>query len=157
MTTLRASSISWSLLAVVAGALTLTACGKKPAETTPPDNTDAAGSADDPAGDAGGSDSAAAEFLTVDVFEETVDKKKGDVTDCYATAKETKADLAGKLTVDFTIGGDGKVSETKVDPSSTLKDDGLNKCVDDKAKTWEFPKTRDGQPMVLPYSFSFSS
>jgi hypothetical protein len=156
MTTLRASK-SWSLLAVMAGALTLTAC-KKSTDTAPPDSTaDATDHAGDQGGDASEADDAAPEFLTVDVFEEIVDKHKNDVTDCYATAKEAKADLAGKLSVDFTIDGTGKVSEIKVDPTSTLKDDALNTCVSDKVKAWEFPKTRDGKPMILPYSFSFSS
>ncbi len=154
MTTLRASN-PWPLLALAAGALTLTACKKSP-ETAPPDSS-AGEHAGDQGGDASEADAAAPEVLTVDVFEEIVDKHKGDVTDCYAAAKEARADLAGKLTIDFTIDGAGKVSGIKVDPASTLKDDGLNTCVGDKAKAWEFPKTRDGEPMVLPYSFSFSS
>lgn len=159
MTTLRATSFSWPLLAVLAGGLTLTAC-KKAADSQTPDGSGGevgdAGHAGDQGGDASAEDDAAPEFLTVDVFEEIVDKHKGDVSDCYATAKEAKADLAGKLSIDFTIDGSGKVSETKVDPASTLKDDGLNACVDGKAKTWEFPKTRDGKNMVLPYSFNLS-
>ena len=43
-----------------------------------------------------------------------------------------------------------------LDPASTLKDDGVNTCVNDRAKKWEFPKTRDGESMTLPYSFNLS-
>ena len=69
MTTLRRSSISWSLLAVAAGALTLAAC-KKSSDTKTPDD----GSGGDVSqADAGGNDApddsadSAPEFLTVDV------------------------------------------------------------------------------------------
>lgn len=157
MTTPRVSFHSWTLLAVAAGALATTACKKAP-DTKAPDGGggDEVSHAGDNGGDASPEDDAAPEILTVDVFEEVVDKHKGDVSDCYATAKEAKADLAGKLTLDFTIDGTGKVSEVKVDPASTLKDDGVNACVSDKAKGWSFPKTRDGQSMTLPYSFNLS-
>ena len=29
-------------------------------------------------------------------------------------------------------------------------------CVTDKAKVWEFPKTRDGQTMTLAFAFNLS-
>ncbi len=159
MLMLRATSISWPLIAVLAGGLTLTAC-KKAADSQTPEGSNGevgdAGHAGDQGGDASDADEGVPEVLTVDAFEEIVDKHKGDVSDCYATAKEAKADLAGKLVLDFTVDGTGKVSEVKVDPASTLKDDGVNACVDGKAKTWEFPKTRDGKSMTLPYSFNLS-
>lgn len=161
MTTLRSMpSTSWTLLAVLAGALattTVSGC-KKDAQTQPPDAT-----AD--AADAGGAGDAAAstdeeptapEFLTVDVFEETMQGKNGEVGDCFTKAREAKADLAGKLAYDFTIDGEGKISEVKEDPASTIKDEGLNTCVRDKAKGWSFPKTRDGKPMTLNYGFNLS-
>ncbi len=155
MTTLRSMpSTSWTLLAVLAGALATTAC-KKDAQTQPPDAT--ADAAD--AGDAAASDDdepAAPEFLTVDVFEETMQAKNGEVGDCFSKAREAKADLAGKLAYDFTIDGEGKISEVKEDPASTIKDEGLNTCVRDKAKGWSFPKTRDGKPMTLNYGFNLS-
>lgn len=141
---------------MLAGALATTAC-KKPADTQPPDVTAAPGDAGD-AGDAGGgaSEDSEPEFLTVNDFEEAMQGKSGDIVDCLTTARETKPDLAGKLAYDFTIGGDGKVSEIKPDPASTIKDEGLDKCVREKANGWSFPKTRDGQPMTLPYTFNLS-
>lgn len=151
MTTLRSSSAtSWTLLAVAV--LATAACKKQP-DTQAPDDQAGGGEVSKPA-DSEPADDAAPEVLTVDVFEETVQGKTGDVTDCLAKARESKPDLAGKLVYDFTIAGDGKVSEVKPDPASTLKDDGMNACVIEKAKAWQFPKTRDGEPMTLPYTFS---
>jgi hypothetical protein len=153
-------STSWTLLAVLAGALAATAC-KKDADTKPPEASGDLGDAGDAGdadkgGDQGDEGDAAPEFLTVDAFEEMMQGKNGDVGDCFATAREAKADLAGKLTYDFTVDGEGKVSEIKLDPASAIKDEGLDNCVREKAKGWSFPKTRDGKPMTLSYGFNLS-
>jgi hypothetical protein len=153
-------STSWTLLAVLAGALAATAC-KKEADTKPPEASGDLGDADDAddggkAGDADDADDAAPEVLTVDAFEELMQGKNGDVGDCFATAREAKAELAGKLSYDFTVDGEGKISEVKLDPASAIKDEGLDNCVREKAKGWSFPKTRDGKPMTLNYAFNLS-
>ena len=150
-------STSWTLLAVLAGALAATAC-KKEADTKAPEELGDAGDAGDAgkAGDQGDEGEAAPEFLTVDAFEEMMQSKNGDVGDCFAAAREAKADLAGKLAYDFTVDGEGKVSEIKLDPASAIKDEGLDNCVREKAKGWSFPKTRDGKSMTLNYGFNLS-
>jgi hypothetical protein len=146
------SLTSRSLLIALAGALALSACKKEGDGSKPPEDG-GGGDVADGGGD-GGDEPSEPEFLTVDVFEETLQDKSGDVSECYNKAKEAKADLAGKLALDFTVGGDGVITEVKADPGSTIKDDGLNACVLEKAKTWKFPKTRDGQPMTLAYTYS---
>lgn len=150
-------STSWTLLAVLAGALATTAC-KKDADTKPPGAGGDLSDAGDAAGRAGGDDDddAGPEFLTLDVFEETLQGKTGDVSECFTAAREAKPGLAGKVAYDFTVDGDGKISEVKLDPASTLKDDGLDKCVEERARGWSFPKTRDGKPMTLNYGFNLS-
>jgi len=149
---------SWSLLSVLVGALALTACKKDGDAKPPEDGGDggevADGGGGEGGGGGGGEEAEEAEFLTVDVFEETLQSKNGDVAECFGKAKETKADLGGTLMLDFTVGGDGVVTEVKADDASTIKDDGLNACVLEKAKTWKFPKTRKGEPMTLPFKFS---
>ena len=157
MTTPRRSSISWPLLAVAVGALTLAAC-KKSDDSKPPEGSDGGApvagddSSKEPADDA----DAAPEFLTVDVFEDVMNAKTGEVTECFAAAKEKTPALGGKLMLEFTIDGTGKVSAVKTEDASTVKDAGLTTCVTDKAKVWEFPKTRDGQTMTLAFAFNLS-
>lgn len=157
MTTPRRSSISWSLLAVAAGALTLAAC-KKADDSKPPEDGGGVSRAEDNGGDApaDADDDAAPEFLTVDVFEDVMNAKTGEVTECFAAAKEKTPALGGKLMLEFTIDGTGKVSAVKTEDASTVKDPGLTTCVTDKAKAWEFPKTRDGQTMTLAFAFNLS-
>ncbi len=157
MTTLRRSSISWPLLAVAAGALTLAACKKADDTKAPGEDGGGISHAEDNGGDAPADETdEAPDFLTVDVFEDVMNAKTGEVTDCFAAAKEKTPALGGKLMLEFTIDGTGKVSAVKTEDASTVKDDGLTTCVTDKAKSWEFPKTRDGQTMTLAFAFNLS-
>lgn len=151
------SKASWSLLSVVIGALALTAC-KKDGDPKPPADDGGGAAADQDDGDGGGGDAEdeGPAFLTVDGFEETLQSKGGDVSDCFVKAKEAKPDLGGKLALDFTVGGDGVVSEVKTQDISDIKDDGLNACVLEKAKGWKFPKTKKGDPMTLGYTFTLN-
>lgn len=149
---------SWSLFSVLVGALALTACKKDGDAKPPEDSGEVADDADGGGGGGGGGDAEdeAPEFLTVDVFEDTLNSKSSEVADCFAKAKESKPDLGGTLALDFTVGGDGVITEVKHDGSSTIKDDGLNACVLEKAKGWKFPKTRKGDPMTLPFKFTMN-
>jgi hypothetical protein len=93
-------------------ALGLAGAGCKKASTTTPDGDspggDAAADASDGGGGGGGGyDGPQEDVLTVDSFEETMQNKQGDVADCFAQAKESKPDLAGKLALDVTVAGDG--------------------------------------------------
>ena len=149
-------TIARSITSLLAVAVVLTAC-KKDADTKPPldGGGDQVANPEDNGGDA--EEAPAEDFLTVDAFEETITSKQGDVVDCYSAAKEAKPALAGgKLALEFTIDGQGKVSAIKPEPGGTIDDPGLTACVTDKAKSWQFPKTRDGNTMTLPYSFNLS-
>ncbi len=141
----------------------LGAC-KKQADSSPPDGDKAGGDAGGGDSDAGGGGGGAGgggdagggaeETLTVDSFEEAMQSRQGDVADCFAQAKQAKADLSGKLALDITIAGDGSVAGVKFDDTSTIKEASITGCVAEKAKGWKFAKTRDGKEMTLPYSLN---
>ena len=132
----------------------MTGCKKAPDSQAPADTPEVR--EEDRSGAAEDEDDAAPQVLTVDVFEDVVNTRTSDVTDCFAAAKEAKPELSGKLMLEFTIDGAGKVVEVKNEAGSTVNDPGLTTCVTDKAKAWPFPATRDGQPMTLPYTFNLS-
>ena len=142
--------------------IALAPAGCKKGSTTTPDGDspggDAAADANDRAGDGndGGYDGPREDVLTVDSFEETMQSKQGDVADCFAQAKESKPDLAGKLALDVTVAGDGSVSSVKFDEGSSIKEASITTCIEGKAKGWKFPKTRDGSEMTLPYALNLS-
>ncbi len=146
-------------LPLILGVCLLSLGCKKEAESKPPGDEGAGGGggADAGGGDAGGGGGGEVEeILTVDTFEETMQGKQGDVADCFAAAKEANPKLSGKLVLGITVGGDGAVAVVKFDDSSTIKEATITTCVEEKAKGWKFPKTRDGKEMTLPYSLNLS-
>ncbi len=103
-------------------------------------------------GDEGGGE----EFLTASGFEEFVQGKGGEVSECFSEASEKTPGLGGKLILDFTIAGDGSVESTAVGEGSTLTDATFVGCVQKKAAGWRLPKTRDGEAMTLSFPFALS-
>ncbi len=156
--TLSASSWRLSLLGVAALALALTPGCKKDADSTPPDDAEAAGADDDDDDD----DAAAPvedeepveAVLDPGTFEETVTDNMDDIGECFGTANAENPELKGTINAMFTIGADGKVSEFKVEEGSSLNDEGLNACITEKVKGWDFPKPASGEPTTLPFPFN---
>ncbi|MBZ5713463.1 AgmX/PglI C-terminal domain-containing protein [Nannocystis pusilla] len=147
----------WTLALLFVTVAALPGCKKE--ATSSPDAGGGDAAADDGdggGGDNGGYDGPTEDVLTVDAFEETMQTKQSDVADCFAQAKEAKPDLAGKLSLEITVAGDGSVQTIKFEDSSTIKEASITSCVEEKAKGWKFPRTRDGSPMTLPYSLNLS-
>ncbi len=158
---LPASTWRLSLLGVAAFALALTPGCKKDADSTPPEDAEAADADDDDDDD--DDDAAAAEeeepaeaVLDPGTFEETVTDNMDDIGECFSTANAANPELKGTIDAMFTIGADGKVSEFKVGESSTLNDEGLNACITEKVKAWDFPKPASGEPTTLPFPFNLA-
>jgi hypothetical protein len=148
----------WTLALCLVTLALAPACKKS--GTTAPDGEAARGAASDAAsgdaGEAGGYDGPSEEILTVDAFEEAMQRNQSDVADCFAQAKEQNPELAGRLALDITVAGDGSVAGIKFEDSSTIKEASITSCVEEKAKGWRFPKTRDGGEMTLPYALNLS-
>ena len=144
--------------------LTLVAApGCKKDATTPPEGdgggAEVAGREDNDGaeeGGAGGYDGPLEEILSADAFEELMQAKQGDVADCFAAAKEANPELAGQLAFDITVAGDGSVASITFDEASSIQDATITACVEEKARGWQFYKTRDGGEMTLPYSLNLS-
>ncbi|MCA9717674.1 MAG: AgmX/PglI C-terminal domain-containing protein [Myxococcales bacterium] len=153
------SAPSWrrALLGAAILALALAPGCKKDADSTPPD--DESGLDDDAGGgepDAADADDAEPTEAALDpsTFEETVNDNMDDVGECFGTANAANPELKGTIDTMFTVGPDGKVSEFKVNESSSLNDEGLNACITEKVKGWQFPKPASGEPTTLPFPFN---
>ena len=73
---------------------------------------------------------------------------------CFAKALATKPDLFGRVTVEVTVGGDGRVKLASV-ASTTLKDSGVQTCLVEAMGGWIFPSPADGKDAVVTYPFHF--
>ena len=60
--------------------------------------------------------------------------------------------LEGKVTVEFEIGGAGKVTSSEI-KSSTLGNPGVEGCIVKAVERWKYPKPKDGEPVKVSYPF----
>ncbi len=74
---------------------------------------------------------------------------------CYLQALERAPDLSGKIDVDFTIAGTGKVITAKAS-HGTLRDDMLDSCVQGSIARWKFPKPSSKDTVDVSMAFTFS-
>ena len=94
-------------------------------------------------------------MLTVTLFERFVQDNMQDILDCYADAQSKNAKLAGVLKAEFTIDGEGKVTAVAAAASSTLKDEGMLACMQEKASAWDLPPPPKAPTnMVFPFDLA---
>jgi hypothetical protein len=105
---------------------------------------------------------AAPEDLPKDYIRDQVRALIPLLSECYTHALETDPKIAGKLVVDFAIGGEpaigGIVEESDVDPAqSTITDAGMIECVRETMYGAEFIAPSEGGRVVVHYPFEFSN
>lgn len=74
---------------------------------------------------------------------------------CYEYQLKRDPNLRGKITVRFTIGIDGKVTEATI-VSSTLNDQQVKDCMKRRIMRWKFPKPEEGT-VTVSYPFIFTA
>jgi len=73
---------------------------------------------------------------------------------CYEKELNRKRDLNGKVSVKFTIAGNGSVIAASVE-DSTLNDASVESCIVSKIRRWVFPAPKGGGIVVVKYPFIF--
>jgi Ca-activated chloride channel homolog len=73
-----------------------------------------------------------------------------EIRGCYETSLKANPSLHGKVTVTFTIEKDGKVNVVKAEGL----EDTLDRCIEGRFKTLEFPKGPSPATIVYPFLFA---
>lgn len=135
----------------------------KDAETTTPDEATAADDdfaqgAPDPGEEDTMEEPAEEEapVLTQSSFEQAINDHMQDVADCYADAQSKNKKLAGTMNARFVIAPDGKVESVEALDGSTLKDDGMTACIQEKAQAWQLDPTPSGESMPMEFPFTLA-
>ena len=84
------------------------------------------------------------------IVDEVIARHLSELTACYEPALAKKPTLAGKSTLHFTIGTDGKVTKPSLKPSV---DKTVDACVGKAAGTWVFPKMKKKTVVSAPVAF----
>lgn len=74
---------------------------------------------------------------------------------CYERELKKNPDLAGKVTVQFTIGPVGRVTDAVV-KANTTKSDAVGTCITQRIASWKFPKPEGGE-VTVAYPFVFTA
>lgn len=98
-----------------------------------------------------GEEASAKGTLDKALIRQVVRQHLGEVQQCYKAQLQTNKDLAGRLTVRFTIDPGGKVVESRIEATS-LGSPACEKCIADAVRGWEFPRPSGGK-VVVSYPF----
>jgi TonB family protein len=80
-------------------------------------------------------------------------KNIGQIIYCYELGLQQKSGLRGRVLIDFTINGKGRVSNCSVS-SSSLRSAQVETCMMNKIKTWKFPQPAGGVNVDVNYPFA---
>lgn len=95
-------------------------------------------------------------YLDVSNFNRAVESHQEEIAACYRETAGKQPDApTGRVKTTIVVDGDGKVKKVTFDPQrSTLKHDGLNACIEERAKQWKFNITLNGADSPMPYTFT---
>ena len=90
--------------------------------------------------------------LDRDQIAEVIARNLGQITYCYEQGLQRQPNLAGRVSVRFQIGGQGRVSTARVSHSS-VRSAQVESCITSKLKTWKFPRPQGGVTVAVTYPF----
>ena len=93
--------------------------------------------------------------LDKDIIRRIVRAHINEVRSCYNQALTKDPNVGGKVTIQFEIGPEGKVSSASVQTNGT-GDTTLGTCVAKMVKRWTFPKPPGGGSVSVAYPFNLS-
>ena len=94
--------------------------------------------------------------LDRDIIAEYIKKQIGHILACYERQLSARKDLGGKVSVKFTIGGQGAVEAQNI-TESTMKDTTVEGCILNRVAKWTFPAPSGGTKVIVTYPFLFKS
>lgn len=91
--------------------------------------------------------------LDRDLIADVINRNLGQIRFCYEQGLQGDPALAGRVAVDFTIGGQGQVKIANVG-STTLNSKLVEDCILLRLKTWKFPLPEGGTDVKVSYPFA---
>ena len=90
--------------------------------------------------------------LDKDIIRRIVRAHINEVRYCYNQALARDPNARGRIAVQFTISGNGKVPSAAVQ-DSTMKDPAVGRCIAQAVRRWTFPKPEGGGQVAVLYPF----
>lgn len=90
--------------------------------------------------------------LDRDAIAAVINRNLGQIRFCYEQGLQGTPSLAGRVAVDFTIGGNGMVKAANV-ANSSLGSKVVEDCIVLRLKSWKFPLPQNGVDVKVSYPF----
>jgi TonB family protein len=94
--------------------------------------------------------------LDKEIIRRIIRRHINEVKYCYERELVKKANLAGRVSIQFTIAATGQVIASVLQ-SSTMGNIRVENCVVQAVRRWEFPKPRGGGIVIVSYPFNFTA
>jgi outer membrane biosynthesis protein TonB len=89
-----------------------------------------------------------------DVIRRIVRAHVHEIRDCYNAGLAKDPTAKGMITIEFTIGPDGKVEASNVKDVTGFADPEVPTCIAEAIATWTFPEPRGGGRVIVSYPFN---
>jgi hypothetical protein len=99
-----------------------------------------------------GAEASVAQGLDRDQIAAVINRNLGQVRFCYEQGLQSDPSLSGRVSVDFTIGGNGLVKAAAIG-NSTMNAKAVEDCLVLRLKTWKFPLPEGGVDVKVSYPF----
>jgi TonB family protein len=93
--------------------------------------------------------------LDKEIIRRIIRRHINEVKYCYEQELTRKADLGGRVSVQFTIAATGQVVASVLQ-NSTMGNARVENCVVQAVRRWEFPKPLGGGIVIVTYPFAFT-
>jgi TonB family protein len=94
--------------------------------------------------------------LSREIIRRVVRQHRREIKYCYEKELQSNPELAGRVTVNFTITPSGDVVSALVKESS-LGNTAVEQCMQNKIRHWTFPGTEQPGMVQVNYPFNFSA
>ncbi len=89
------------------------------------------------------------------LIDAVIKRKLSQIKFCYQRELQKNPELAGKVSIKFTIAKDGTVSSASA-PTNTMKNAAVDACIIERFKQMQFPEPKGGGIVIVTYPFIFA-
>jgi outer membrane biosynthesis protein TonB len=94
--------------------------------------------------------------LSMEIIRQVIQSHRDQIKYCYSQELTRNPNLAGKVSVKFTISPKGFVTQATVSETS-LNNAIVEQCIIQKIHTWKFPEPKGGGIVIVNYPFILRS
>ena len=89
------------------------------------------------------------------VIAEVIRRYQNQVRFCYERELQKNPSLEGRVAMQFTIDGTGRVSQAVVQEDTVGNNGAVGRCISQRIRRWRFPEPKGGGEVIVNYPWTF--